>query len=198
MASGRLACKAWDTAAGTLLIREAGGLVATLDGGEYKQNGNIVAGTPRVFNELLETHRAVPRPPELRESCGADRRWQSAQCRVPAVVGDGEAAGHAGEGIVPFHAAGEQFLQQPRTATISEVPPVRITTSISSAVMQARASTTCTHSRVRASTGTRISSSCARLNGTLRFSSGMSMTVLRALRTAPPWRWRMAWKQLWL
>jgi myo-inositol-1(or 4)-monophosphatase len=47
--------KAWDTAAGTLMIREAGGLVATLDGGEYKQNGNIVAGTPRVFNELLET-----------------------------------------------------------------------------------------------------------------------------------------------
>jgi myo-inositol-1(or 4)-monophosphatase len=47
--------KPWDTAAGTLLIREAGGLVATLDGGEYKQNGNIVAGTPRVFNELLET-----------------------------------------------------------------------------------------------------------------------------------------------
>ena len=47
--------KAWDTAAGSLLIREAGGLVATLDGGEYRQNGNIVAGNPRVFNELLET-----------------------------------------------------------------------------------------------------------------------------------------------
>jgi len=47
--------KAWDTAAGTLMIREAGGLIATLDGAEYKQNGNIVAGTPRVFNELLET-----------------------------------------------------------------------------------------------------------------------------------------------
>jgi myo-inositol-1(or 4)-monophosphatase len=46
--------KPWDTAAGTLLIREAGGLVATLDGAEYKQNGNIVAGTPRVFNELIE------------------------------------------------------------------------------------------------------------------------------------------------
>jgi myo-inositol-1(or 4)-monophosphatase len=44
----------WDTAAGTLLIREAGGLVGTLDGGEYRQNGNIVAGNPRVFNELLE------------------------------------------------------------------------------------------------------------------------------------------------
>lgn len=47
--------RAWDTAAGTLLVREAGGLIATLDGAEYKQGGNIVAGTPRVFNELLET-----------------------------------------------------------------------------------------------------------------------------------------------
>jgi myo-inositol-1(or 4)-monophosphatase len=59
--------KAWDTAAGCLLIREAGGLIATLDGGEYRQNGNIVAGTPRVFNELLETI-APFLTPELRES----------------------------------------------------------------------------------------------------------------------------------
>ena len=59
--------KAWDTAAGTLLIREAGGLVATLDGAEYKQNGNIVAGSPRVFNELLETI-APHLVPELREA----------------------------------------------------------------------------------------------------------------------------------
>jgi myo-inositol-1(or 4)-monophosphatase len=59
--------KPWDTAAGTLLIREAGGLIATLDGGEYRQNGNIVAGTPRVFNELLETI-APFLTPELREA----------------------------------------------------------------------------------------------------------------------------------
>ena len=59
--------KAWDTAAGTLLIREAGGLVGTLDGGEYKQNGNIVAGTPRVFNALIEA--IAPHLPEaLREA----------------------------------------------------------------------------------------------------------------------------------
>ena len=45
----------WDTAAGALMIREAGGLVATLDGAEYRQNGNIVAGGPRVFNALIET-----------------------------------------------------------------------------------------------------------------------------------------------
>jgi myo-inositol-1(or 4)-monophosphatase len=59
--------RCWDTAAGTLLIREAGGLIATLDGAEYKQKGNIVAGTPRVFNELLETI-APFLVPELREA----------------------------------------------------------------------------------------------------------------------------------
>ena len=62
--------KAWDTAAGTLLIREAGGLVGTLDGGEYRQGGNILAGTPRVFNALIEA--LGPHLPEaLRESRGA-------------------------------------------------------------------------------------------------------------------------------
>jgi len=59
--------RAWDTAAGSLMIREAGGLIATLDGAEYKQNGNIVAGSPRVFNELLETI-APFLTPELREA----------------------------------------------------------------------------------------------------------------------------------
>jgi myo-inositol-1(or 4)-monophosphatase len=73
VAAGRLdgfweiGLKPWDTAAGTLLIREAGGLISTLDGAEYKQNGNIVAGTPRVFNELLET-LAPHLTPEMREA----------------------------------------------------------------------------------------------------------------------------------
>jgi myo-inositol-1(or 4)-monophosphatase len=73
VAAGRLdgfweiGLKPWDTAAGTLLIREAGGLVGTLDGGEYRQNGNIVAGNPRIFNALLEV--LAPHVPEaLRES----------------------------------------------------------------------------------------------------------------------------------
>ncbi|HSN71499.1 MAG TPA: inositol monophosphatase family protein [Steroidobacteraceae bacterium] len=44
----------WDTAAGTLLITEAGGLVTTLSGGEYRQAGHIVAGTPRVHAQMLE------------------------------------------------------------------------------------------------------------------------------------------------
>jgi len=44
----------WDMAAGALLIQEAGGFVADFDGeGGYLKSGNIVAGTPKVFTELL-------------------------------------------------------------------------------------------------------------------------------------------------
>jgi myo-inositol-1(or 4)-monophosphatase len=46
---------AWDTAAGTLLITEAGGRVGTLSGGDYTQGGNILAGTPKVYTALIET-----------------------------------------------------------------------------------------------------------------------------------------------
>jgi myo-inositol-1(or 4)-monophosphatase len=73
VAAGRLdgfweiGLKPWDTAAGTLLIREAGGLVGTLDGGEYRQNGNLIAGTPRVFNALL-TALGPHVPESLREA----------------------------------------------------------------------------------------------------------------------------------
>jgi myo-inositol-1(or 4)-monophosphatase len=45
----------WDTAAGTLLIQEAGGRIGTLSGGEFRQNGNVLAGTPKVYEALLET-----------------------------------------------------------------------------------------------------------------------------------------------
>jgi myo-inositol-1(or 4)-monophosphatase len=45
---------AWDTAAGTLLIQEAGGRTGTLTGAEYRQGGHIVAGTPKVYAPLLE------------------------------------------------------------------------------------------------------------------------------------------------
>ena len=45
----------WDMAAGSLLITEAGGLVSDFSGGEnYLGSGNIVAGTPRVFAQLLQ------------------------------------------------------------------------------------------------------------------------------------------------
>jgi len=44
----------WDIAAGALLVREAGGLVSDLDGGEAIFNhGNVVAAAPGVHAELL-------------------------------------------------------------------------------------------------------------------------------------------------
>lgn len=56
----------WDTAAGTVLIQEAGGRIGTLTGGEYRQNGNVLAGTPKVYAALIEL-LAPHIPPELRE-----------------------------------------------------------------------------------------------------------------------------------
>ena len=46
----------WDTAAGSLLITEAGGLVGDLAGEQnYLVTGNVVAGSPKVFSQLLQT-----------------------------------------------------------------------------------------------------------------------------------------------
>jgi myo-inositol-1(or 4)-monophosphatase len=55
----------WDTAAGVLLIQEAGGRVSTLSGGDYTLGPNILAGTPKVFKEMLEALGPVT-PAELR------------------------------------------------------------------------------------------------------------------------------------
>jgi myo-inositol-1(or 4)-monophosphatase len=43
----------WDTAAGALLIQEAGGRVGTPTGADYGLGPNIVAGNPKVYEELL-------------------------------------------------------------------------------------------------------------------------------------------------
>lgn len=46
----------WDIAAGILLVRESGGLVADFNGGNsYMDSGNIVAGNPKCFKGLLQT-----------------------------------------------------------------------------------------------------------------------------------------------
>lgn len=46
--------KSWDIAAGSLLVLEAGGLVTDFTGeGNYLTTGQIVAGTPKVFGQLL-------------------------------------------------------------------------------------------------------------------------------------------------
>lgn len=43
----------WDTAAGSLLITEAGGRISTLSGAEYQLGGDILAGSPKTFEGLL-------------------------------------------------------------------------------------------------------------------------------------------------
>jgi len=57
----------WDTAAGTLLITEAGGLIGTMTGGEYTQGGHVIAGTPKVYPALVELLKPFV-PTELRSA----------------------------------------------------------------------------------------------------------------------------------
>ena len=46
----------WDIAAGALLVREAGGLVADIDASDnFLDSGNIVCGAPKVFKAVLQT-----------------------------------------------------------------------------------------------------------------------------------------------
>lgn len=56
----------WDMAAGALLIQEAGGMVGDFGGGkDYLDSGNIVAGTPKVYEAMLKTLQPVL-PADLR------------------------------------------------------------------------------------------------------------------------------------
>ncbi|MBS0357973.1 MAG: inositol monophosphatase [Proteobacteria bacterium] len=62
VAAGRLdgfweyALNPWDIAAGVLMIKEAGGLVADFEGGEnYFESGNLVAANPKLLKLILQT-----------------------------------------------------------------------------------------------------------------------------------------------
>jgi myo-inositol-1(or 4)-monophosphatase len=59
--------KPWDTAAGTLLIQEAGGHIGTLTGAPYAQGGNVIAGSPRVYAALVEAFGPLV-PESLRDA----------------------------------------------------------------------------------------------------------------------------------
>jgi myo-inositol-1(or 4)-monophosphatase len=51
----------WDIAAGSLLIQEAGGLITDLQGDAgFMESGDLVAGTPKVFGQLLQTVQNAP------------------------------------------------------------------------------------------------------------------------------------------
>lgn len=50
----KVGSKIWDLAAGTLIIREAGGLMSDIYGkDEYLKNGHIITANPKLFNKLL-------------------------------------------------------------------------------------------------------------------------------------------------
>jgi len=49
---------AWDLAAGSLLVREAGGFISDIDGGDaILQKGNVVAGNEIMHRDLLQLLR---------------------------------------------------------------------------------------------------------------------------------------------
>lgn len=50
----------WDIAAGALLVKEAGGLVADIDASDnYLASGNIVCGNPKCFKAVLQVTRPL-------------------------------------------------------------------------------------------------------------------------------------------
>jgi myo-inositol-1(or 4)-monophosphatase len=58
-----LEMKAWDVAAGVLLVQEAGGLISDLQGGEHTlDQGNVIAGPPKIFKSIVQTLSHLDRP----------------------------------------------------------------------------------------------------------------------------------------
>jgi myo-inositol-1(or 4)-monophosphatase len=52
--------KPWDTAAGALIVREAGGIVTALDGGPFScDSGNVLTSNGRVHDEMLSVMRTA-------------------------------------------------------------------------------------------------------------------------------------------
>jgi len=52
----------WDTAAGTLLIVEAGGRIGNADGSEYQLGPHVLAGNPKVYENLADLMRPLLPP----------------------------------------------------------------------------------------------------------------------------------------
>ena len=58
MVFGRWDSSQWDTAAGIVLVREAGGFISDLEGGEtYWDSGDICAANPKAWREIIKELR---------------------------------------------------------------------------------------------------------------------------------------------
>jgi myo-inositol-1(or 4)-monophosphatase len=69
LAAGRLdgfwefGLQPWDIAAGSLILREAGGMISSMtDDGDYMETGNIIAGAPKVHADLEKLLRPLLGP----------------------------------------------------------------------------------------------------------------------------------------
>ncbi|HRK56591.1 MAG TPA: inositol monophosphatase family protein, partial [Burkholderiaceae bacterium] len=52
----------WDIAAGSLLIQEAGGMISDFNGGpDFLETGNVVCGSPKVFEQLSSLVQQIHR-----------------------------------------------------------------------------------------------------------------------------------------
>ncbi|MDX1610141.1 MAG: inositol-1-monophosphatase [Halofilum sp. (in: g-proteobacteria)] len=61
----------WDIAAGALLVREAGGIVGDLDGGDdYLASGNVIAANPKVYHAMM-TQVIEPQRARVRGQSGS-------------------------------------------------------------------------------------------------------------------------------
>ena len=69
----------WDIAAGGLMVLEAGGLITDLEGGEkWLEQGNVCAGTPRIFAQLLPLVGKLPAPTVKAEAADKAEKAEAA------------------------------------------------------------------------------------------------------------------------
>lgn len=83
-----MALSPWDMAAGALLVEEAGGLVGDFVGGaDYMRSGNISAGNPRVFKELVQRLRPLTGAPPTKVSRRAEAEAEETPVEAPRASG---------------------------------------------------------------------------------------------------------------
>ncbi len=71
MASGSAGCSPWDVAAGAVLVREAGGFVTEIDGGDFMKTGAMIAANNALLPHLTKAVRgAEARSPACGEARG--------------------------------------------------------------------------------------------------------------------------------
>ncbi|WP_295478295.1 inositol monophosphatase family protein [Sutterella sp.] len=70
--------KPWDICAGGLIVLEAGGLITDLEGGEkWLETGNVCAGSPKIFAQLLPLVGEVKAEPKAEEAPAAQKTEES-------------------------------------------------------------------------------------------------------------------------